>query len=88
VLTDGEGDETETWTIPPEDLAAMLVITRVEDSEADNLSYQIALNEDLFSVYLNGLAPEVQVRPANPRFVFNDDTAELEVIQPAVIGRI
>jgi vancomycin resistance protein YoaR len=87
VLTDGEGDETETWTIPPEDLAAMLVITRVEDSEADNLSYQIALNEDLFSVYLNGLAPEVQVRPANPRFVFNDDTAELEVIQPAVIGR-
>ncbi len=87
VLKDGEGDEAESWTIPPEDLAAMLIIERVVDGEAENSSYQIVLNEDLFSVYLNSLAPAVQVHPANPRFVFNDDTGELEVIEPAVIGR-
>lgn len=87
VLKDGEGDEAESWTIPPEDLAAMLIIERVVDGEAENSSYQIVLNEDLFSVYLNSLAPAVQVHPANPRFVFNVDTGELEVIEPAVIGR-
>jgi len=87
VLTDGEGEESKTWMIPPEDLAAMLIIKRVEDGEAENLTYHIALNVDLFSVYLNSLTSEVQIEPTNSRFVFNNDTAELEVIEPAVIGR-
>jgi vancomycin resistance protein YoaR len=81
------GSEDGPWTIPPEDLATMLTITRVEDSEAENSSYQIALNENLFSIYLNSLAPGLYVEPVNTRFMFNDDTHLLEVIEPAVIGR-
>ncbi len=84
VLTDG-GDNT--WTIEPVDLAAMLNVTRVENGEAENAAYQISLNEDLFDGYLNSLAPELSIAPVNTRFIFNDDTHQLEVIEPAVIGR-
>jgi vancomycin resistance protein YoaR len=33
------------------------------------------------------IAPKVARQPANARFIFNDDTRQLELIQPAVIGR-
>jgi len=84
VLTDG-GDNT--WTIEPADLAGMLNVTWVKNGEAENAAYQISLNEGLFGVYLNSLAPELSVEPVNTRFIFNDDTHQLEVIEPAVIGR-
>jgi len=84
VLTDGED---KVWTISPEKLAEMLIISQVEDGEDENAAYEITLNENLFRVYLNSLASEVHVDPANTRFMFNDDTGELEVIEPAVIGR-
>lgn len=81
----GVEDADGPWTVLPEELAAMLIITRVvEDSE--DPSYQISLNENLFGVYLNSLAPGLSVEPVNARFIFNDDTRLLEVIEPAVIG--
>ncbi len=75
------------WTIQPEDLANMLTIVRVEDAESGSNSYQVALNQELISIYLNSLSPTLYIEPVNPRFIFNDDTGQLEVIQPAVIGR-
>ncbi len=85
VLTAPGSDET--WTIPPEDLAAMLSISRAENNGGGNSSYEINVNEDLFSVYLSSLAPGLHVDPDNTRFVFNDDTRQLDIIEPAVIGR-
>jgi vancomycin resistance protein YoaR len=79
----GEGP----WTISPSDLAPMLMIMHDEDVSEENSAYQITLNNDLFSVYLNGLAPGLQVRPVNARFIFNDDTRLLDLEEPAVIGR-
>lgn len=87
VLTDGDSDGVNIWTISPEDLAAMLIIKRLENDKNNNPGYQIGLNEESFSAYLNSLASEVYVKPANTRFIFNDDTRELEVIEAAVIGR-
>ncbi len=88
VLKVSSGEDNETsWTIPPEELASMLIITRVDQDEMDDSSYQIILHKDLFEVYLNGLAPGLYVNPVNARFIFNDDTRLLEVIQPAVVGR-
>jgi vancomycin resistance protein YoaR len=77
----------ESWTIQPEDLATMLTISRAENGGSENSSYEININEDLFGVYLSSLVPELHVDPANTRFIFNDDTRQLEVIEPAVIGR-
>ena len=84
--SDGKG-ETLAWTILPEELATMLTITRIKGEEDDRPGYQISLNEDLFSEYLSGLAPGLSISPVNARFVFNDDSLQLELIEPAVIGR-
>lgn len=81
--TDNSGDGP--WTIPPEQLAQMLVIRR---AEADgNTRYQVGLNETYLLTYLSDLAPKLHRSPVNARFIFNDDTRQLEVIQNAVIGR-
>jgi vancomycin resistance protein YoaR len=73
------------WTFEPQALAAMLVIERVED--AQGARYQVGLNSEMLRAFLNGIAPSFVRQPENARFIFNDDTRQLELIQPAVIGR-
>ena len=88
VLTAPEGsDESGPWTISPEELAGMLAISRVSNGEGVDPVYQVAVNEDLFVAYLNTLAADLHIDPVNTRFMFNDDTGLVEVIEPAVIGR-
>jgi len=84
VLTASGGEES--WSIPPEDLAGMLVINQVEEGEAGS-AFEIGINPGLFGVYLSSLAPNLYQAPENTRFMFNDDTLQLEVVEPAVIGR-
>jgi vancomycin resistance protein YoaR len=79
-----EGDPGP-WTIEPSVLATMLTIQRVE-TEAGG-QYQVGLDQRLLRTYLEGLAPSLLSWPVNARFIFNDDTHQLEVIEPAVIGR-
>ena len=82
-----EEDQEETWEIAPDELANMLIIRKADQEQAQNNAYQISVNEDLFRIFLESLAPELGVSPVNARFIFNDDTRELEVIESAVIGR-
>ena len=85
VLTDPDPErDFGPWVISPEDLAPMLRITR---SEGQGSAYQISLNNDLFQVYLESLAPGLQIQPVNARFIFNDETRLLDLKEPAVIGR-
>lgn len=81
------GSEPGPWTIAQEDLAGMLVISRVSNGEGEVPAYQVAVNEDLFVAYLSTLANDLSVNPVNTRFTFNDDAGLLEVIEPAVVGR-
>ncbi|MFZ3069756.1 MAG: VanW family protein [Anaerolineaceae bacterium] len=73
------------WTIETTDLAKLLVIER--KAEGNNAEYQVSLNQPALLSYLTSLAPVVRTEPVNPRFIFNDETRQLEVIQPAVIGQ-
>lgn len=73
------------WAISQDQLAGMLVIERVQ-TEA-GAAYQVGLDEQALTDYVAGLAKHVNRYPANARFIFNDETKKLEVIQPAVIGR-
>ena len=73
------------WTFQPDELAAMLVIERVED--AQGARYQVGLDSAKLRAFLGGIAPSFVRAPENARFIFNDDTHQLELIQPAVIGR-
>jgi vancomycin resistance protein YoaR len=79
-----EGDP-DTWTFEPAVLAEMLTIERVENPEGAR--YQVALNSETMRPFLEGVAPQLARLPENARFIFNDETRQLEVIQPAVIGR-
>ena len=79
--------EEERWTITPDNLANLLVISRSDHEDGEESTYEITLNEGQFTLYLSGLVSRVKVEPVNTRFIFNDDTRELEVIEPAVIGR-
>jgi vancomycin resistance protein YoaR len=49
--------------------------------------YQVALSTDQLKPFIESLAESLAVDPVNARFIFNDETRQLEVIQPAVIGR-
>lgn len=86
VLTD-PGDDGSSWTIPPEELAGMLVITRLEAQVDAGNGYQIDINPDAFGAYLNSLAPGLVVEAENAWFLFNDDTRQLDLLTPAEIGR-
>lgn len=79
-----EGDPGP-WTILPEQLAKMLVIEQVQ--VGDEWRYEVGLDSEAIGTYLNAIAPVIGRQPGNSRFIFNDETRLLEVIQPAVIGR-
>ena len=80
-----EYNDAGPWTITPEELAGLLVIeTQEASTEAE---YKIGINQDLLHTYLSSLVPVLQIDPINARFIFNDDTRQLEVIEPAIIGR-
>jgi vancomycin resistance protein YoaR len=73
------------WTFDPPALASMLDIERVESPEG--AKYQVGLNSDNLRTFLEGIAPSFVRYPANARFIFNDETGQLEQISPAVTGR-
>ena len=73
------------WVIEPADLAKLIIIERGEGGAG--AEYQIAVNQMAINGYLARLAPAVRTEPVNARFIFNDDTRQLEVIQPATIGQ-
>jgi vancomycin resistance protein YoaR len=80
-----EASQAGPWTIDPPTLATMLTFERVK--ETGSAQYQVRLDSEQLRKFLIGLAPSLSRGSQNARFTFNDDSHELEVIQPAVIGR-
>ncbi len=77
--------EIMQWQIEPEDIVRMIAIERVyTDSGA---TVQIGLQSEVWRAQLEKIAQEIDRSPENARFIFNDETRQLEVIQPAIIGR-
>jgi len=83
-LPDSE-NEAGPWTVTPEELAKFLVINKEENGDSAEIT--IGLNKQQLTIYLASLAPKLKIDPVNARFIFNDDTRLLEVIEPATIGR-
>jgi vancomycin resistance protein YoaR len=71
--------------LQPETLATMLSIERIETETS--AQYQIGLEAQELGALLAGFAPQVAAEPENARFIFNDETRQLEVVRTAVIGR-
>lgn len=74
------------WVASVTSLAEMLVIQQVEHDDG-TAGYDVSLSLDQPRQFLAELAPELATKPVNARFVFNDDTRQLEVIQNSVNGR-
>lgn len=84
-LPETQEDALGPWVIPPDQLAKMLMIEKVQ--AGNEWRYEVGLDSQALTTYLKAIAPDIEHQPENSRFIFNDETLLLEVIQPAVIGR-
>lgn len=84
-MPDGQPDQLGPWTFDPPTLATMLNFELVQDG--DGARYQVTVNTNQLRSFLSKLEPSLELEPSNARFIFNDDTRQLELIQSAVIGR-
>lgn len=84
-LPEGMAAEGAPFVLEPSTLAGMLAIERVSDGQGEK--YQVALSSEMLIQYLSNLAPGLLAYPHNARFIFNDDTRQLDLMQNAVIGR-
>ncbi len=72
------------WKITPEELAPMLTFeTKLEDGQAKIVPQ---LKEDFLNPYLSDLASQVDTKTENPRFIFNDETRQLDLLSPGIAG--
>ena len=81
LTADGAGP----WVFDSTELAAMMRFNRVSDESGTH--YVVGLDPIALTEFLTGLEPELERKPENARFIFNDDTRQLDLLQPAVIGR-
>lgn len=82
----GAGEEGPgPWAFSPQDLGEMLVIERVTGPEGE--TYQVGLNNQRLYDFLGEIAPGLERKRQNARFIFNDETEKLEVIQASVTGQ-
>jgi vancomycin resistance protein YoaR len=79
-----EGDPGP-WSFEPAALAQMLTIQRTQTAQGE--VYQVGLSTDELRTFLMNVAPPLTRNPQNARFIFNDDTRQLDLLQSAVIGR-
>jgi vancomycin resistance protein YoaR len=85
-LPGGEaGRDGAPWTIEVNQLASMLVIEKADTPEGQR--YQVRLREDLLRGYLAEIASKLIRSPQNARFIFNDETRQLEVLSSSTTGR-
>jgi len=78
-------DKLGPWILPPEQVATKIIIEKIESP--DNSAIEVHLDEEAMYTYLKALAPDIDQQSRNARFIFNDETKLLEVIESAIIGR-
>ncbi|MFP3854283.1 MAG: VanW family protein, partial [Anaerolineales bacterium] len=69
--------------LAPEQVAGMLYFEPLEDEGR----YALRLEEGQLREILEPAGPDLEQSPENARFIFNDDTRQLDLLEPAVIGR-
>ena len=76
---------SETVQILPESLAQMLIFEKTGGS--NGIQYQVGINQPLMRSYLTSITEKINTSPENARFIFNDETRQLDLMTPAFIGR-
>ena len=78
-------DDPEPLTLGREELVGMLILEL--DESVTPPSYHLHLDAAALTAWLEPLAPLLDTESLNARFVFNDDTQELEILQSSVPAR-
>lgn len=73
------------WQLEPAALAKMLTFEHVQNGDTGGL--QLVVNQPMAAAYLESLRDETDAEAENARFIFNDETKQLDLLTPAVIGR-
>lgn len=81
-----EAGDPGPWSLTPDQLAGLLRIRRVADGQG-SARFELALDPAGLRQALTPLAEPLQREARDARYTFNDDTRQLEVIQPAVEAR-
>ena len=80
----GDGNPS-SWTFSPAEVAEMLTIEHF--SEPEEAGYTVSFNASRWLAVLSDIGSQIAQEPQNARFIFNDETRQLEVIQQEIIGR-
>ncbi|OGO71861.1 MAG: hypothetical protein A2Z37_05015 [Chloroflexi bacterium RBG_19FT_COMBO_62_14] len=75
----------EPIAITPEKMASMMRFPVVD--EGGSAHYTIELDPLALAALLEPIGPDLERKPENARFIFNDDTRQLDLFKSAVIGR-
>jgi vancomycin resistance protein YoaR len=86
VMPNPQLGEPGPWQIDPSTLATMLTVEKVKNGNGTG-EYRISVSDQMIRPFVMGIARELDKQPKNARFIFNDDTRQLELIEPAVLGR-
>jgi vancomycin resistance protein YoaR len=81
-----EGIKKGPWVSQIDSLREMLVIEQVTHDDGTT-GYEVRVSLDQARAFLSEIAPELAIQPVNARFIFDDETRQLEVIQNSVNGR-
>jgi vancomycin resistance protein YoaR len=83
---DTNGAALGPWTATVEQIGQLLKPILVDNGDG-TFSYDVDLDMNVFSGFLQTLAPGLITTPQDARFTFSEDSHQLEVIQPSVSGR-
>jgi vancomycin resistance protein YoaR len=83
VLASPAPGEPASWDLTPQQLLSFLMVDKAIDGKA----IEVKFDKDALRAGLADLAQQIDRAPENARFVFNDETLQLEVIRPGKIGR-
>jgi vancomycin resistance protein YoaR len=86
LLTEPQPRDPGPWTIEPAALGDMLQVRRIEDGP-NAAHYEVGLDPAALRAYLAPLADPLRKTAQNARFDFNDNTRQLEVLQPSQAAR-
>ncbi len=79
-------EDASAWTLTREELADMLVIERVDAGDG-RAAYEVSLGAGSFRAFLEPLVDELAAEPVNPRFDFDEEAGELELLSPGLPAR-
>jgi vancomycin resistance protein YoaR len=84
-IPNAQATDPGPWKIDPDEMANLLRIDRINNVES--AQYLISIDDSRLIPILEGIGTSIQSNSQNARFIFNDDTRQLELIQSAIIGK-